>query len=66
MGEVIRFPEGAISNVSHLATNVLIRLFHEWNGIDCDAKGVDSVKGYSVRAIQDEVNRRGYGGKIAV
>lgn len=66
MGEIVRFPEGARTNVRHLATDVLVRLFNEWDGMECDAKGVDSVKGYSVRAIQDEVNRRGEGWKVAV
>lgn len=66
MGDVVRFPEGARTNVQHLATDVLVRLFHEWDGMECDSKGVDSVKGYSVRAIQEEVNRRGEGWKVAV
>lgn len=66
MGEIVRFPESARTNVRHLATDVLVRLFNEWDGMECDAKGVDSVKGYSVRAIQDEVNRRGEGWKVAV
>ena len=66
MGEIVKFPEGARTDLRHMATDVLVRLFREWDGAECDRNGVDSVKGYSVRAIQDEVNRRGDGRRVAV
>ena len=66
MSNVIKFPESAIENVSHLSTAVLVRLFNSWNGSECDKSGTESVKGYSIAAIQTELNKRGEGKKIAV
>ena len=64
VGEIIRFPEGAVTDVRHMSSDVLVRLFHEWDGMECDRKGIDKVKGYSVQAIQAEMNRRGEGGAL--
>lgn len=66
MSNVIRFPETARNDVRHLPTDVLVRLFHEWDGVEADSKGANSVKGYSISAIQEEVNRRGDGWRVAV
>lgn len=66
MGEVVQFPDGAITNIERLPTDVLVKMFHEWDGMECDARGIYMVHGYSVLAIQNEVNRRGDGWRIAV
>lgn len=55
MGEVVQFPDGAITNIERLPTDVLVKMFHEWDGMECDARGIYMVHGYSVLAIQNEV-----------
>lgn len=52
-------------DVRKVATDVLIRLFHEWDGMP-DAHGNDAIKGYLLRDIVDEVNKRGRGREVAI
>lgn len=66
MGEIVKFPDGERTNVERLTTDVLVNLFYEWDGMWCDARGIDRGHGYRVRDIQNEVNRRGEGWRIAV
>ena len=66
MGEVVEFPQGARTNLDHLSTDELVRLFWAWDGTECDLKGTDCVEGCAIWAIQEEVNRRGEGERVAV